>query len=321
MPFIDGETLREQARPRDPARHRRGGAASPSTWPTRSTTPTSTASSTATSSPRTSCSHDGRPMVADFGIALAVSAAAGGRMTETGLSLGTPHYMSPEQATAEKEITARSDVYSLGSVLYEMLTGDPPHMRRLGAADHHEDRHRGGGAGHEAPEGGPAERGGRRGQGAGEAAGRPVRDRQGVRRRPGEPRVCVNGRSAREWSVAAGRPRYPAAPPAERRASRGHGSACTVGLAASGCRPPRPAASAWCSGSTQPPRFSPPAPTASMPRPPSRPTGQASSSLIPSTAVTGSCRSSAASVTRRRCPARRVGCRHSSRRTASGSDT
>ena len=71
--------------------------------------------------------HDGRPMVADFGIALALSAAAGGRMTETGLSLGTPHYMSPEQATAEKEITARSDVYSLGSVLYEMLTGNPPH--------------------------------------------------------------------------------------------------------------------------------------------------------------------------------------------------
>ena len=71
--------------------------------------------------------HDGRPMVADFGIALAVSAAAGGRMTETGLSLGTPHYMSPEQATAEKEISARSDEYSLGSVLYEMLTGNPPH--------------------------------------------------------------------------------------------------------------------------------------------------------------------------------------------------
>jgi len=71
--------------------------------------------------------HEGRPMVADFGIALAVSAAAGGRMTETGLSLGTPHYMSPEQATAEKEITARSDVYSLASVLYEMLTGNPPH--------------------------------------------------------------------------------------------------------------------------------------------------------------------------------------------------
>jgi Tol biopolymer transport system component len=72
--------------------------------------------------------HDGRPMVADFGIALALSAAAGGRMTETGLSLGTPHYMSPEQATAEKEITGRSDIYSLGSVLYEMLTGQPPHL-------------------------------------------------------------------------------------------------------------------------------------------------------------------------------------------------
>jgi serine/threonine-protein kinase len=71
---------------------------------------------------------NGRPMVADFGIALAVSAAAGGRMTETGLSLGTPHYMSPEQATAEKEITARSDIYSLASVLYETLAGQPPHL-------------------------------------------------------------------------------------------------------------------------------------------------------------------------------------------------
>ncbi len=72
--------------------------------------------------------HGGHALVADFGIALAVSAAAGGRMTETGLSLGTPHYMSPEQATAEKEITPRSDVYSLASVLYEMLAGQPPHV-------------------------------------------------------------------------------------------------------------------------------------------------------------------------------------------------
>jgi hypothetical protein len=72
--------------------------------------------------------HDGRAMVMDFGIALAVSAAAGGRMTETGLSLGTPHYMSPEQATAEKEISPRSDIYSLASVLYEMLAGQPPHV-------------------------------------------------------------------------------------------------------------------------------------------------------------------------------------------------
>ncbi len=71
--------------------------------------------------------RDGRVFVADFGIALAVSAAADGRMTETGLSLGSPHYMSPEQATADKHVTHRSDIYSLGAVLYEALTGEPPH--------------------------------------------------------------------------------------------------------------------------------------------------------------------------------------------------
>ncbi len=70
--------------------------------------------------------HDGRALVADFGIALAASRAGGGRMTETGMSLGTPLYMSPEQAMGEREITARSDVYALGCVTYEMLVGDPP---------------------------------------------------------------------------------------------------------------------------------------------------------------------------------------------------
>jgi len=70
--------------------------------------------------------HDGRALVADFGIALAASKAGGTRMTETGMSLGTPHYMSPEQAMGEREITARSDVYALGCVLYEMLTAEPP---------------------------------------------------------------------------------------------------------------------------------------------------------------------------------------------------
>ena len=68
----------------------------------------------------------GEPVVADFGIALAVQEAGGGRLTETGLSLGTPYYMSPEQATADRDPDARSDIYSLGSVLYEMLTGEPP---------------------------------------------------------------------------------------------------------------------------------------------------------------------------------------------------
>jgi len=71
--------------------------------------------------------HDGRAQVADFGIALAVSRSDGGtRMTETGMSLGTPHYMAPEQAMGEREITPKADVYALGCVLYEMLAGEPP---------------------------------------------------------------------------------------------------------------------------------------------------------------------------------------------------
>ena len=70
--------------------------------------------------------HDGRALVADFGIALAASKAGGARMTETGMSLGTPTYMSPEQAMGEREITARSDVYALGAMTYEMLLGEPP---------------------------------------------------------------------------------------------------------------------------------------------------------------------------------------------------
>ncbi len=70
--------------------------------------------------------HDGSALVADFGIALAVTAAGGGRLTQTGLSLGTPAYMSPEQAMGEREIGPRSDVYALGAVTYEMLSGEPP---------------------------------------------------------------------------------------------------------------------------------------------------------------------------------------------------
>ena len=66
------------------------------------------------------------PVLADFGIALAVQEAGGARLTQTGLSLGTPQYMSPEQAAAERTVDRRSDIYSLGAVLYEMLAGEPP---------------------------------------------------------------------------------------------------------------------------------------------------------------------------------------------------
>ena len=69
----------------------------------------------------------GQPIVADFGIALAVSNAGGSRITQTGLSLGTPQYMSPEQATGDRLVDGRTDIYSLAAMTYEMLTGEPPH--------------------------------------------------------------------------------------------------------------------------------------------------------------------------------------------------
>ena len=70
----------------------------------------------------------GEPVVGDFGIALAVGAAGGARLTETGLSVGTPFYMSPEQATGDQLVGAATDIYALGAVLYELLIGDPPYM-------------------------------------------------------------------------------------------------------------------------------------------------------------------------------------------------
>ena len=71
--------------------------------------------------------HGGHAMVADFGIALAAVRSTGStRLTETGLSLGTPHYMAPEQAMGQRDITTRADIYALGCVLYEMLVAEPP---------------------------------------------------------------------------------------------------------------------------------------------------------------------------------------------------
>jgi serine/threonine-protein kinase len=68
--------------------------------------------------------HEGEAVLADFGIALAVKEAGGNRLTETGLSLGTPQYMSPEQATGDRALDRRSDIYSLAAVFYEMLGGE-----------------------------------------------------------------------------------------------------------------------------------------------------------------------------------------------------
>src|SRR5688572_27430903 len=70
--------------------------------------------------------HGGHALVADFGVALAVQQAGGERMTHTGLSLGTPQYMAPEQATGERGVDGRADIYALATVLYEMLAGEPP---------------------------------------------------------------------------------------------------------------------------------------------------------------------------------------------------
>ena len=70
--------------------------------------------------------HEGQALVADFGIALALGRAGGTRLTNTGLTVGTPQYMSPEQATGDRQLDARTDVYSLAAVLYEMLAGQPP---------------------------------------------------------------------------------------------------------------------------------------------------------------------------------------------------
>jgi eukaryotic-like serine/threonine-protein kinase len=69
---------------------------------------------------------EGHPVITDFGVARALREAGGGRLTETGLSVGTPVYMSPEQATGDGVVDARADVYALACVLYEMLAGAPP---------------------------------------------------------------------------------------------------------------------------------------------------------------------------------------------------
>ena len=72
--------------------------------------------------------RDGQPLVCDFGIALATAGLDAARLTQSGVVIGTPQYMSPEQASGASVIDARTDVYALGAILYEMLVGDPPHL-------------------------------------------------------------------------------------------------------------------------------------------------------------------------------------------------
>lgn len=78
--------------------------------------------------------HEGQALVADFGIALALQSAGVDRLTGTGLALGTPQYMSPEQVGGDRGLDARTDVYSLACVVYEMLAGQPPHTARTAQA-------------------------------------------------------------------------------------------------------------------------------------------------------------------------------------------
>ena len=125
MPFIDGETLRAKL-----DRERRLGIDD-------ATAITKTVAGALDAAHKRGIVHrdikpenillqDGVAMVADFGIAVALASAGGERLTEPGLAIGTPAYMSPEQIAGERELDARTDVYALACVLYEMLVGDPP---------------------------------------------------------------------------------------------------------------------------------------------------------------------------------------------------
>src|SRR5207244_2076090 len=135
MPYVEGESLRhrlerEKQLPIEEALRLAGGVASALDYAHRHGVIHRDIK------PENVLFQDGQAVVADFGIALALSAAGGSRLTETGLSLGTPQYMSPEQATGDRLIDARSDIYSLASVLYEMLAGEPPgRFGRVAARD------------------------------------------------------------------------------------------------------------------------------------------------------------------------------------------
>jgi eukaryotic-like serine/threonine-protein kinase len=126
MPFIAGETLRQRMErgsplPVDEAVHMALGVAGALEYAH------SQGIVHRDLKPENILLHAGQPLVADFGIAFAASNAGGSRVTRSGFHLGTPQYMAPEQVSGNREVDAGADVYALGAVTYEMLTGEPPH--------------------------------------------------------------------------------------------------------------------------------------------------------------------------------------------------
>src|SRR3989441_224762 len=126
MPYIEGESLRDRLERQgpppleDPPRITREMADAPSYAPDPDVVHRDI-------KPENILFQAGHAVVSDFGIARAITAAAGGSLTATGIAIGTPAYMSPEQATGSSRLDGRSDIYGLGCVLYEMLAGEPPY--------------------------------------------------------------------------------------------------------------------------------------------------------------------------------------------------
>ena len=156
--------------------------------------------------------QEGEAMLTDFGIALAVQEAGGARLTETGMAVGTPYYMSPEQSMAERDLDGRTDIYALGCVLYEMLAGEPPIHRAYGAGHHRQADQPPGPVGAHPAGDGAGVGGSRPDVSTGQVAGRPVCHGGGV---------CGSaGGAGRQWrsgaevaSFTAPPPRRPSAPP------------------------------------------------------------------------------------------------------------